>query len=407
MLQFNATLLIGFFYFLAPIWCFAEPPASIQLGPRPLYLVDSMENSPLKTALQQCARGPFAKSDFSIAHRGAPLMFPEHSVQSNLAAARMGAGIMECDVTFTKDKELVCRHAQNDLHSSTNILETPLASKCIQPFVAAKDNQPARAECRTSELTLIEFKSLRPKMDGFNTAATSIQGAIRATAPWRTDLYANNTQLMTHQESIRLFKSLGVKFTPELKRASVMMPFNGMTQREYAQKLIDEYKAAGIPPGDVFPQSFDLADVLYWLEKEPEFGKQAIYLDGRYEQASFNPANESTWQPSMTALKAAGVNYIAPPIWVLLTLDPSGKMVPSVYAKAASAANLNIITWTLERDGPLNKGGGWYHQSIKSAMNSDGKVYEVLEALHRQVGVKGVFSDWPATTTFYANCMGL
>ena len=35
----------------------------------------------------------------------------------------MGAGIVECDVTFTKDKQLVCRHAQNDLHTTTNILE--------------------------------------------------------------------------------------------------------------------------------------------------------------------------------------------------------------------------------------------------------------------------------------------
>jgi glycerophosphoryl diester phosphodiesterase len=27
--------------------------------------------------------------------------------------------------------------------------------------------------------------------------------------------------------------------------------------------------------------------------------------------------------------------------------------------------------------------------------------------LAKEVGVRGVFSDWPATTTYYANCMGL
>jgi len=31
----------------------------------------------------------------------------------------------------------------------------------------------------------------------------------------------------------------------------------------------------------------------------------------------------------------------------------------------------------------------------------------VLDVLARDVGVRGVFSDWPATTTFYANCAGL
>ena len=30
-----------------------------------------------------------------------------------------------------------------------------------------------------------------------------------------------------------------------------------------------------------------------------------------------------------------------------------------------------------------------------------------LDVLGDQVGVIGVFSDWPATVSFYANCMGL
>jgi glycerophosphoryl diester phosphodiesterase len=50
--------------------------------------------------------------DFSIGHRGASLHFPEHTKEGYVAAADMGAGIIECDVTFTKDQELVCRHSQ-------------------------------------------------------------------------------------------------------------------------------------------------------------------------------------------------------------------------------------------------------------------------------------------------------
>ncbi len=42
--------------------------------------------------------------------------------------------------------------------------------------------------------------------------------------------------------------------------------FNGLTQEAYAQKMIDEYKAAGVPPADVFPQSFNKDDVLYWVK---------------------------------------------------------------------------------------------------------------------------------------------
>lgn len=51
----------------------------------------------------------FSKSDFSIGHRGACMQYPEHTIESYKAAALMGAGIIECDVTFTKDRELICK----------------------------------------------------------------------------------------------------------------------------------------------------------------------------------------------------------------------------------------------------------------------------------------------------------
>ncbi|MGR6875177.1 glycerophosphodiester phosphodiesterase family protein [Pseudomonas sp. HK3] len=104
-----------------------------QLGPRPQFLVNDMAQSPLKKKLQRCDKGPFKSSKFSIGHRGASMQFPEHTKESYVAAAKMGAGIVECDVTFTKDKELVCRHSQCDLHTTTNILATPLASQCSVP----------------------------------------------------------------------------------------------------------------------------------------------------------------------------------------------------------------------------------------------------------------------------------
>ena len=148
-------------------------PREAQIGPRPFYLVDKMKDGPLKQKLSQCT-GPFQKSDFSIGHRGAALMFPEHSRESYLAAARMGAGIIECDVTFTRDRQLVCRHSQCDLHTTTNILTVPdLAAKCSQAFSPADpaSGKKASAKCCTSDITLAEFKRLTAKMDGFNADA--------------------------------------------------------------------------------------------------------------------------------------------------------------------------------------------------------------------------------------------
>lgn len=388
-------------------WADGHASGSVQVGPRPFFLVDQMEASALKTKLQSCSAGPFKKSDWSIGHRGAPLQFPEHTVQSYRAAARMGAGIVECDVTFTKDRQLVCRHAQNDLHTTTNILATPLAQNCTAPFEAASGSEEASAECRASDVTLAEFRTLTGKMDAADKTATSVESYMDGTAGFRTDLYSGKGSLMTHAESIELFKELGVKFTPELKSPSVSMPYDGnYTQAMYAQQMIDEYKAAGVPPSDVFAQSFDLNDVLYWIKNEPEFGKQAVYLDDSYSITGWSPEKDSTWPQSMAELKAMGVNYIAPPMWVLVKLD-GGKMVPSLYALRAKEAGLKIITWTAERSGLLTKGGGWYYQSVKAEIDNEGDVFELIHVLHKDVGISGLFSDWPATTTYYANCFGL
>ena len=388
----------------------AERPTHVQLGPRPFFLVDDMVDSPLKTQLQRCARrGDFTPRDFSIGHRGASMQFPEHTVESYTAAARMGAGIVECDVTFTKDKELVCRHAQNDLHTTTNILVTPLAAKCTQPFAPAvldadgKVVTPAQAECRTSDITLAEFKTLRGKMDASNPAARTPEQYLGGTTNWRTDLYAGPSSgtLMTHAESIELFKRLGVKMTPELKSASVTMPFDGFTQQAYAQKMIDEYKKARVNPRHVFPQSFNIDDVLYWVNNEAAFGRQAVYLDDANTVADLPDYN------TLVGYKTRGINIWAPPIFALLSANGS-KIVPSQAAKDAKSAGLGLITWSLERSGILADGSnGFYYQSFDSAVKTEGDMMNALHVLAKDVGVMGVFSDWPATTTFYANCMDL
>ncbi|SHG91120.1 glycerophosphoryl diester phosphodiesterase [Cognatiyoonia sediminum] len=385
----------------------AQSVDSVEYGPRPYYLIDRMADSPLKEKLMSCAGQEATPSRFSIGHRGAPMQFPEHTAESNLAAARMGAGILECDVTFTEDLELVCRHAQNDLHTTTNILATPLADTCVTPFAPADGDTDAAAECRTSEITLAEYRTLTPKMDAADRSATTVEAYLGGTADWRTDLYSvEPATIMSHAESIELFKSLGAKFTPELKSPSVEMPFNGFSQEDYAQKLVDEYKAAGVPASDVWLQSFNLEDILYWIEAEPDFGAQAVYLMDEYNIDGYSPMDPATWPNTMEELKAMGVNYIAPPTWMLVTLDRE-EIVPSELAIQAKAAGLNIITWTIERSGPLVRGGGWYYQSIADITDNDGVMYKYIDALAQDVGVVGIFSDWPATVTYYANCMGL
>jgi glycerophosphoryl diester phosphodiesterase len=94
-------------------------------------------------------------------------------------------------------------------------------------------------------------------------------------------------------------------------------------------------------------------------------------------------------------------------MWALIELNDKQQIVPSEYAKAAKANGIDLITWTVERSGLLKSGGGWYYQTSTAAIKNEGDMMEVLDVLAQDVGIKGMFSDWPATTTYYANCKGL
>jgi glycerophosphoryl diester phosphodiesterase len=390
----------------------ARPP--LQLGTRPAWLVSAMRPSALRDALFSCVMDPSlssaAPSSLSISHRGAPLQYPEHTREGYTAAAMMGAGWMECDVVFTKDKELVCRHSQCDLHTTTDILLTPLAVKCSRRFTpaAADGSAPADALCCTSHLTLEEFRTLRGKMDGFEPAARTPEQYVGGTKSWRTDLYASRGTLVTHAESILMFAAFGARFTPELKLPLVSMPYDGMTQEALAQKLIDEYVAADIDLADVRPQSKHQPDVMYWLRAAPK--TTPVLLDERYELSTLEQLPVEEWPgDGFGQLYDAGLRIIAPPMWMLVRSRADGKIIPSKYAVAARTAGLDIVTWTLERSGPVGPDmelGEYYYQSVRESVYGDGTTMELLDVLVRDVGVVGVFSDWPATVSLYAACFG-
>lgn len=378
---------------------------NVQVGVRPYFLVDNMDEGPLKEKLLNCSEQEFETTDFVFAHRGAPLQFPEHTLQSYKAAHRQGAGVIECDVAFTKDKELVCRHAQCDLHTTTNILNTTLASKCTTPFQPANGTAPASAKCCTSDITLAEFETLCGKMDGFNPNGTTVLEYMDGTPYFRTDLYSSGCpKLMTVDSYIPLIDSWGLKYTPELKTPEVPMPFDGYTQQQYAQDLVDKFYKYGIEPERVWLQSFLPDDIYYWIDNEPAFGKQAVFLDERVD----TPAGYANATASIPALAARGVKVMAPAMFALTKLDDAGKIIPSEYAIACQKAGLDIVAWSFERSGWLQiGGGGYYYDYVKNVTYNDGDMLTVLDVLAQQVKIKGLFSDWPATVTYYANCFGL
>jgi len=76
---------------------------------------------------------------------------------------------------------------------------------------------------------------------------------------------------------------------------------------------------------------------------------------------------------------------IAPPMWTLVTLNAANEIVPSDYAVAANDAGLEIITWTIERSGPL--AGGWYYQTTTDTIDNNADMLKLLDVLAWDVGI--------------------
>jgi glycerophosphoryl diester phosphodiesterase len=149
-------------------------------------------------------------------------------------------------------------------------------------------------------------------------------------------------------------------------------------------------------------------DVLYWLA-HTRYGKQAVYLDD-WDPTTTPPITRLSYA-ELVSLKRQGVRILAPPIPALLAVTEQGQLVPSEYAKDIKRAGLDIITWSFER-ADLRQGagkGGFYalYDPQSRVVKKASDMYLALDVLARDVKVVGVFSDWPATVTYYANCMGL
>lgn len=64
---------------------------NVDVGPRPYYIINNMTNGALRESLTACENSKLEVTQFTIGHRGGgTLQFPEETVESTMAGARMG-----------------------------------------------------------------------------------------------------------------------------------------------------------------------------------------------------------------------------------------------------------------------------------------------------------------------------
>ena len=214
--------------------------ARVELGPRPQFLVDDMRDGPLKTRLASLPR----RSRRGARRSRSAIAVPAwcfRSTRSKPTRPVFAWAPARSSATSPSPRilALVCRHSQNDLATTTDILLTPLAQTCVEPFTPAELNdERCRRAARESRVPHERAHARRvqvaARQDRRVRSGCADRRAVRDAATGRTPGSRRGlpsaARCSRMPRASRCFERLGVQMTPELKEPSVELPFNGLTR---------------------------------------------------------------------------------------------------------------------------------------------------------------------------------
>jgi glycerophosphoryl diester phosphodiesterase len=290
----------------------------------------------------------------NIAHRGACAYLPEHTLPAKALAYGMQADFIEQDVVLTKDDKALVIH---DIHLDT---VTDVATKF--PGRAREDGR-----YYALDFTLAEIKTLKA-CERFDIASGT------AVFAGRYPLWKSDFRLHTLEEEIELIQGLNkstgrnVGIYPEIKDPAWHRE-QGHDISPIVIRILADYGYAKAAD-NIFLQCFDF-DELKRIKNELKCELKLIQL------------TEEDFDVAAVASYAYG---IGPWIKQLISgLDKDGRPVISDLAAKAGAHGLKIHPYTFRVDG------------LPAGMSAD----QLLDTLFNQIGVDGIFSDFPDVSRDY------
>jgi glycerophosphoryl diester phosphodiesterase len=316
-----------------------------------------------------------------IAHRGASGYLPEHSLASKSMAHAMGADYIEQDLVMTKDDQVVVFH---DLYLGrvTNVTE-------VYPDRKRKDGRYYVIDFTLDELKRLEL-SERYKIE---------QGKHIPDFPQRFPLWKSSFRIHTFAEEIELIKGLNkstgksVGIYPEIKGPW----FHRIHGKDISKKVLEILKQYGYTAkddlvylqcfdpnelkrirGELFPE-FDIEIKLIQLIAETDWGETMIYQEGKMVPYDYS------WM-----LQTGGMDKISQyadgvgPWMGMIVENKSISYLLSVtdIVKDAHNAGLQVHPYTFRLD-------SGYIPNYASDFD------DLLDIFYFQIGVDGVFTDFP------------
>jgi glycerophosphoryl diester phosphodiesterase len=291
-----------------------------------------------------------------IAHRGASGHRPEHTLEAYRLAVEMGADFIEPDLVSTKDGVLIARH-ENEIGGTTDVGDRFPDRKRTRTV----DGQ-SMTGWFTEDFTLAEIKTLR----------------ARERLAFRSHAYDGQFQIATFDQVIELAQQLGKKVGrpvgvyPETKHPTY---FRGI-HLPLEEKLLASLQAHGWNRREapVFIQSFEQEN-LRALRKQTrvrliQLVSAAAMLEGD------GLRNIATY-----------ADGIGPEKRLVVPVTADGSLgTPTDLVTRAHAAGLLVHIWTIRADKEFLPAG--YHGRPEAEFEQ-----------FRQLGVDGVFTDFPDLAT--------
>ena len=291
-----------------------------------------------------------------IAHRGASGHRPEHTLEAYRLAVEMGADFIEPDLVSTKDGVLIARH-ENEIGGTTD----------------AGDRFPDRKRTKTvdgqsmtgwftEDFTLAEVKTMR----------------ARERLAFRSHDYDGQFQIATFDEVIALAQQLGkargrpVGVYPETKHPTYFRDLHLPLE----EKLLASLQAHGWNRRDapVFIQSFEQENL------------RALRKQTRVRLIQLVSAAAMVEGDGLRKI-AAYADGIGPEKRLLVPVNADGSLgTPTDLVTRAHAAGLLVHVWTMRADKEFLPAG------------YQGRPEAEFEQF-RQLGVDGVFTDFPDLAT--------
>lgn len=301
-----------------------------------------------------------------VAHRGASGYLPEHTLPAKAFAYAAGADYLEQDLVLTKDNVPVVLH---DIYLDT-------VSDVATRF---PDRKRADGRFYALDLTLAEIKQLQVR-ERFN-AKTG-----QSVYPRRFPAGQSTFQISTLEEELQLVEGLNrstgrkVGVYPEIKQASwhraqgrdisaIVLPI--LRQYGYATKA-----------DPCFLQCFELTEVKRIRGELGWQGRMIMLINGRGKETDGVDHDALSTPEGLKSLVGL-VDGVGPAIGRIVTWGTDGKAKLTGFAAAAHSLGFALHPYTIRLD-----------ELPKNCPSSEA----LHDALFRQAGVEGVFTDFTDVT---------